>query len=302
VAEALQARLVERYRDPRRVDVGRSEAWRLPRPTARSFGQDSTRLAAETAAECGAGAIIDGGGGDNLFCSLQSARPAADCLLSEAAVGRFWSTAETIAQLAQTATWRVAWHAWRMKQGGCCQYRWPLDRRFLSPDAIRASAGAAAHPWLSSPGGALPGKAAHVALVAAAQSVAEGYDAEDELTLCSPLISQPLVEACLQVPSWLWYEEGLNRAVARRAFAAVLPEQTVRRRSKGAPDGFVAEIYAANRGTIRTMLLQGWLSRQGLLDLGALASALHDPGPVRGHDFLRIMQLVDAEAWARSWT
>ena len=135
-----------------------------------------------------------------------------------------------------------------------------------------------------------------------AQSVAEGYDVEAAVPTFSPLISQPLVEACLQVPSWLWFDSARNRAIARRAFVGRLPDATLQRRSKGAPDCFIAELFEANRPKIRTLLQGGLLRELGLIDVDKLTLALDDNIPVRGHDFLRIMQLVDAEAWARCWS
>lgn len=302
VARSCGVRLVERYRDPSRVALERSAAACLPRPTARSFTQETARIAAEVACETGSEAIFDGGGGDNIFCSLQSARPAADCLMSEAGRGFFWRTAESIAQLAQTSLWAVARRAWMIKWRRSPAYRWPLDIRFLSAEARAELNGAVNHPWLIVPTGIPPGKAAHVALIAAAQSVAEGFDMESALPTFSPLISQPLVEACLQVPSWLWFEAGRNRAIARRAFAGRLPDATLQRRSKGAPDCFIADLYDTNRGLIRQMLMDGVLRQLRLLDVVSLENQLDEDAPVRGHDFLRIMQLTDAEAWARCWS
>ncbi|MGK4422636.1 asparagine synthase-related protein, partial [Klebsiella pneumoniae] len=72
-----------------------------------------------------------------------------------------------------------------------------------------------------------------------AQSYVEGHDPQDLLPTVSPLLSQPLVETCLGVPSWLWFEGGRNRVVARRAFAGDLPADVIWRRSKGTPDSFV---------------------------------------------------------------
>lgn len=301
VARSAGVHLVERFRDPSRVALERSAAARLPRSTARSFTQETARIAAEVASETGSKTIFDGGGGDNIFCSLQSARPAADCLMSEAGRDFFWRTAESIAQLAQTSLWAVARRAWMMKWRRSPDYRWPLEIRFLSAEARAELDGAANHPWLIAPTATLPGKAAHVALIAAAQSVAEGFDMEVALPTFSPLISQPLVEACLQVPSWLWFEAGRNRATARRAFAGRLPDATLQRRSKGAPDCFIADLYEANRGLIRQILMDGVLRQLRLLDVAALEKQLDEDAPVRGHDFLRIMQLADAEAWARCW-
>jgi asparagine synthase (glutamine-hydrolysing) len=301
VTAALGAPLFERFRDPSRVMPLYSAAARLARPTARSFGQESARHVAEIASDTRATAIFDGGGGDNVFCSLQSVRPAADCLMTEAPPAAFWRTAGSIAQLAQTSLFTVAVRAWRTSRRRSPDYPWPMDLRFLSPEARRASAGAAAHPWLVAPSDALPGKAAHVALITAAQSVVEGFDAEDALPICSPLISQPMIELCLRIPSWLWFEDGQNRAIARRAFSRDLPAETIGRRSKGAPDSFVADIYQANRAEIRSMLKEGVLHELGLLDLVSLSAVLDDPSPLAGYDFLRVMQLADAEAWARCW-
>lgn len=301
VTAALGVPLFERFRDVSRVAPLHSAAARLARPTARSFGQESARNSAEIARETRAAAIFDGGGGDNVFCSLQSVRPAADCLLDQAPSALFWQTSGSIAQLAQASLWTVAVRAWRTSRRRSPDYPWPMDLRFLSPEARRASAGSTAHPWLDAPPGALPGKAAHVALITAAQSVVEGFDAEDPLPTCSPLISQPMIELCLRIPSWLWFEDGHNRAIARRAFSNDLPAGTIQRRSKGAPDSFVADIYQGNRAEIRSMLMEGVLNDLGLLDRAALCQVLDDPSPLTGHDFLRVMQLADAEAWARCW-
>ena len=302
VARALGVPLIARYREVSNVNVEQSAAARLPRPTARAFVQETSRIASEVALETGCKVIFDGGGGDNVFCSLQSARPAADALMSDAGERFFWQTAKAIAQLAQASIWTVARRAWLTKWRRSPAYRWELDTRFLAPEAAKHIGEDSAHPWLVAPMGMLPGKAAHVALIAAAQSVVEGFDAEDTLATYSPLISQPLVEACLQVPSWLWFENGRNRAIARRAFQTHLPAATITRRSKGAPDCFIADLYDANRSVIRDMLLGGVLGGHGLLDTDALLEALDDDAPVRGHDFIRVMQLVDAEAWARCWS
>lgn len=300
-AERVGCALVERWREAARVDLQRSVAADLPRPGA-SFLQETQRLVAETAVELGAVAVFDGGGGDNVFCSLQSASPVADCWLADGAVGRLWPTACSIARLAETGVpkvlWRGARRAWQRRRG----YRWPLDRRFLSNAAAHAHDGVELHPWLASPRGALPGKAAHVALLAAAQSYVEGFDPDQQPVPVAPLLAQPLVETSLRVPSWLWFDRGLNRAVAREAFRADLPSAVIERRSKGSPDGFIGEIYEINRATLREMLLGGLLAANGLVDQAALGRMLDDPALPKGHDYLRVIQLADAESWARAWT
>lgn len=302
VANRLGIRLVIRFRKIAGVDVGQSLAAHLPRPSARSFAQESHRLTTLTAVDAGCDAVFDGGGGDNVFCSLRSARPAADCLLCEDGRGAFWKTASTVAELSQAPVWRVAWRALLMSHRRSVDFRWRFDTRFLSPEARALAGTVPVHPWLQAPDRMLPGKAAHVALIAAAQAVAQGRDPQANLPTCSPLVSQPIIEECLKIASWLWFDKGHDRAVARSAFAPFLPAETIWRRSKGAPDCFVAELYEANQPTIRELLLGGELRRLGLLDSAALERALGEEGPVRGHNFLRLMQLTDAESWARCWS
>lgn len=300
-ASACGAPLIERYRELSTIRLDHSAAAGLPRPVARSFAQESTRLAGEVARETGAAALFDGGGGDNVFCSLQSARPIVDQARSGESLAAVLRTAGDIARLSQASLWAVVRRALLARWHGLSAYPWSADYRLLSREALAVTAAGIDHPWLRAPPEALPGKAAQVALIAAAQSVVEGSDPRDALPSLSPLISQPLVEACLRVPSWMWFSEGLNRAVARGAFAGDLPPSIVQRRSKGAPDSFVAEIFETNRATIFEMLMEGELARAGVVDRSALAAELLDEGPVRGHMFVRIMQLLDAEVWARSW-
>ncbi|HWU96464.1 MAG TPA: asparagine synthase-related protein, partial [Sphingomonas sp.] len=146
----------------------------------------------------------------------------------------------------------------------------------------------------------LPAKAAHVAMIVTAQSVAEATDPLDTLPTLSPLMAQPVVEACLRVPSWLWLGNGNNRAVAREAFSDRLPSDIAWRRSKGTPDSFLIDLYESQRPTIRALLLGGILHDLDLLDADALAQVLDDPRPVIGYDFVRVMRLADIDAWARS--
>ena len=131
-----------------------------------------------------------------------------------------------------------------------------------------------------------------------AQNLAEAINAQAPAQAISPLITQPVAEACLRVPSWLWLAPGQDRAAARHAFQSALPQAIVHRRSKGTPTSFVATIFDRNRPAIRDMLLGGRLAALEILDVNAVERALDIAGPVRDLRFVRIMELVDAEAWA----
>lgn len=301
VARHIGVELIEARRDPARIDPSLSPARDLPRPSIPLFRQESDRIAAEEAERSGSALVMDGGGGDNVFCALQSASPVADCLLRRAGWRHCAPTAASLAEMAQVSVPAVLHAAISRAVRPSRGYRWPLQSDFLSQDA-RAFLARAPHPWLQAPPGALPGRAAHVALIAAAQSYVEGLDPIRDPPLAVPLLAQPLVELCLRIPSWLWFDGGLNRAVARRAFAGELPPAILRRRSKGTPDSFLAQIFELHRQRIRDELLGGALRSQGLIDLPALLALFASGRPLADGELQRIMALYDAEIWCRAWS
>lgn len=114
-----------------------------------------------------------------------------------------------------------------------------------------------------------------------------------------PLLSQPVVEACLKVPSWMWIAEGRNRAVARDAFADVLPADVLHRRSKGTFTNYSGAVYRRNKSRLREYLLTGQLAKHGLLDIDALRQ-FFDRGLGQQDDtFMRIFDLCAVENWVR---
>lgn len=133
------------------------------------------------------------------------------------------------------------------------------------------------------------------------QRFAEGYPRKENLELISPLLAQPIVELCLSIPTWQWIEGGINRSVARSAYRGAIPDDILFRTVKGGPDAFSIDILNRFRPTIRELLLDGLLSANGILDRVAVDRYLGMPGPFRDNGYLRLLALVDAEAWARHW-
>ena len=300
MADCVGRPLHEALRDVGRIEPERSAAARLPRPAGRLFEQETARIACEIAAITGAQAIVTGGGGDNVFCSLQSAAPVADRLLVQGPRRGVLDTAREIGRLAPASVPAVLWAALgRLPQRNRRSPAAP-DLSFLERDAGDIVSGPP-HPWLATPARALPGKAAHIKLLAAAESFMQGFDPRADLPTIAPLLSQPLVETCLAIPSWRWFERERNRAIARRAFADVIPELIVRRGSKGTPDSFAAEIYERFRLPLRERLLDGLLAAERILDTAAIEKAFARAGALAPADYRRLLRLADVEAWARAW-
>jgi asparagine synthase (glutamine-hydrolysing) len=133
------------------------------------------------------------------------------------------------------------------------------------------------------------------------QNISDGKERLSLAPVYYPLLSQPLVELCLRIPSWMWISGGRNRALARDAFAVSLPPAILTRRSKGDFTAFCGSIYARNRTVLVEHILGGWLSDQGLLDRTAVEAYLADPTPARDYGFYRLLEIAAVETWARSW-
>lgn len=299
VTTRIGRQLVERDMASGLPDIERLAAVRLARPVARSFEQHAYSLALEQAAELGCDGLVDGGGGDNVFCSLQSASPAADCLLDPQGRPDFWRLCGDIGRIAETSRWKVAWRAFVRSRDAARPSRWPIDLRFLHGDACALGDTAVRHPWLDENLLALPGRAAHIATLVAAQGYAEDGPHGAKQEAISPLLSQPLIEHCLRIPSWSWFANGRNRAAARRAFEPLLPSEVAWREGKGSPDSLLARLFETNRALLRDHLGDGLLAKARIIDREAVTAAIDDPRPAHGTGFGRILQLADTESWAR---
>lgn len=294
--------LYERIEDVASVDLTRSDAADLPRPVARAFAQSGDAHFQDIATRISADAFFSGGGGDNVFCYLQSAAPVADRLLVDGMGRNALRTAADMAQMSGVSVGRTFAKGIQRAWFRSPEYRWPIDASFMSSDFMSEHGVEFAHPWLRPPPHALPGKAGHIALIMAFFNHVDGFGRECMAPRVIPLLSQPIVELCLRIPTWLSCSGGCNRSVARAAFRADLPPRIANRASKGSPGSFVLDIFQRKTPQVKAMLNEGVLAANKLIDLDAVNQAIARPIPANNLQILRIMRLVDVEAWARSWT
>lgn len=283
-----------------KLDPRTSASDGLPRPSRKSFMSAVDSALAAARDSVGACAVLDGNGGDNLFCFLHSAGPVADRLRCEGAGIGAWSTFLDMCRLtgsdAPTMARAVLRRLARRRPG---LNLWPADTRLLAEGYEGLENSSPLTPWLEIPVGPHRSKRDHLALIMRAQNHVHGLGAG--LPRFSPLMSQPLVEFCLGIPSWIWCRGGINRALARAAFADVLPREILQRTSKAGPDSFVRHAFESNRSSIRELLLDGLLARRGLLDLAAVERALCVDAVSGDSIVYRLLDLAEAENWAQSW-
>lgn len=252
--------------------------------------------ALEAAAERhGATAYYTGGGGDSVFCYLRTAAPSTDAWRAH----RF-STAITAARDLASVHQCTFWKATRLTLSKLWRpLRSPFhsDLTFLTPNPTYAEP--EAHPWFAAPMNALPGDRERIFDLAGNQlfesQAARGY----RLPLRFPLLSQPVIEACLRAPSWMWIAGGRNRAVARTAFSDLLPSDVLNRQSKATYMSYLGAMYERNKHQIEDFLLSGRLRSQGFLDTCAINTLFSKPLLPRDRTFLRMFDLCMVENWVR---
>ncbi|WP_037565880.1 asparagine synthase-related protein [Sphingomonas sp. UNC305MFCol5.2] len=285
--------------DRQAVDLRRSDAAALPRPSARAFAQAVDRASLAAAAEMGCDAFVSGGGGDNVLWYFQTVAPALDRLQCEG-VGGFLATLNELAWMTGASRADALRHVvrrWLRRR----PRPWPHDVSLLAPD-VRTLEPMPAHPWLPAPPGTLPGVQAYARLLVLMQGHFEWVARAETAPVLAPLLAQPVVETCLAVPSWLWCRDGQNRAVARAAFRDLLPAAILARGTKGGFDGFSHGLFVHNRDLVRDLLLGGCLAEQRLLDLPAIEALLGNEARISNLLANRLLRLVSVEAWLRSWS
>ncbi|BAK67365.1 hypothetical protein SLG_26900 [Sphingobium sp. SYK-6] len=280
------------------IDIDRPVSPHLPRPIGRTLIQAYERAHLEVARSEGSDAFITGNGGDNVFGYSQSAAAITDRYFARGFTPGLFMTFLDVCRQTGGGPGEALRAAWRTRRRR--RYPWPCSAMFLDSDACLAT-GEIAHPWFEAPPDALPGKAAHIAALLRVQHVLDPGRGAFAPVL-TPLVSQPVLEACLAIPSWQWRSGGRDRAVARLAFAADLPDAVLFRRTKGGPDGVSATILRNHREQIRSRLLEGNLARQQIIDRDAVDRRFRSDMPFTGEEQVRLLDLLDTEAWTGVWS
>lgn len=245
--------------------------------------------------KCGVDSFFSGGGGDTIFCYLKTAAPAVDAFRERGVMAGI-AAIEDLAALHRCTIFKAG-RLTLKKMLRQPRKTWKEDRTLLNPACV--STVSEHHPWMDAPPGALPGDREKIHDLIGTQLFRETALRGAEHSTHFPLLSQPVMEACLKVPTWMWIADGRNRAIARQAFADLLPQAILDRRSKGSYMGYMATIYIRNKQKMHEFLEEGQLCAHDLLDRPALANFFAKDLASRDLSFLRIFDLCAAENWVR---
>ena len=297
--------LVERERNREfRIDSVMRIA-RLPDPVP-YVGYMNSRTDASLARAHGASAIFTGAGGDSVFYEIPRWWPAADYLATRGLDVGFPAAALDAARLGRLSVWLTIglalrqWHKPDLAETHMMGHKELLCADHLGLDSNDPQR--FMHPALLEAGDLPIGKYMQTIAVMYPLGYYDPFEQAAAPELVNPLLSQPLVELCLKLPTYLLTQGGRGRALVRRAFAQDLPAQIVNRRSKGGMEEHVKQVLLDNLDFVRGMLLDGQLAARGLIDRDRIAAFLSGRPSVLAAPIGQFHSLVAVEAWLSRWS
>lgn len=297
VAAHLGVELRSLIFDAERTDYA---AIRRAPATAKPSPADMAFASAEITGVFGQGrlyALTSGQGGDQIF----SRRPLVDGAADAIRDGRPWSEIQRIvweeAHLSRKPLSEVLAKTWL----GLTQSHGRRVSELLNShsdvrdgDATAALAYQLSHPWLKDIDHRGPTRS-YRALNLLDLAFYQRPTPASAYSVAAPVFaSQPVVETILRIPPYLMQQGGRMRALARAAFADLLPTSTLNRVSKGDTTRHFRRALDKNLSYLRSLLLDGALVRRGIVDRTGLERDLRAP---EGRALFRISAALVAESW-----
>jgi len=267
--------LIEHPRkDDVRLDAIRNLV-RHPHPFYARYAVEYSRTEAAIAESCGATAIFSGEWGDALFYVSGDMQPAIDYAWRHRLSPRVFGAALDTSRREGHVIWSVL--ATAISQGWSRKAppdpwtpRMERHRALLTPEIIAWASRNSnfRHPWHIHRNGIAPGKFMHIydSTLHDLQPFYDPIGASTDPDQVAPLNSQPIVELCFRIPTYLHTLGGWERAIARRAFLSDVPRPNITRRTKGAADDHLKFILMKNIDFVRDVLLEGRLASDGIID------------------------------------
>lgn len=280
---------------------------RSPRPVSYQYQVRHGRFEAQIAKERNATAFFQGAGGDQVFYQGRLPLSVADYFQEHGLRMPLARLALDVSHAHRKSLWWVLGTAIRAQMRSRDHILYAelgafqsLIRREII-DAVRKCD--LVEPWLKAAGDIPRGKLWHILTTSISPPFYDVFGNVECAERIRPLLSQPLIELCLQTPTYVLAAGGVDRAVARSAFAGAVPSKIIHRRSKGGIDAYLEQLLRRNLKFVREFLLDGLLVKERLLDRVRLENALADVGTRRTREAGEILaHHLPLEAWARSWT
>ena len=256
------------------------------------------RVAAATEART----LWTGQGGDHIFLQTADYSSAQDYRTTRGIRPGLIAAVRDAAQVSRQPYWFVLQSA----LGSAHNSERRQDKMTRTPYFVTKTAlpdnvdGYVSHPWTTDADDLPRGKQSQIRYLA---EVINRHRPIPHLELAPqhhPLMSQPLIETCLRIPTYLLIQGGRERALARDAFADRLPPEILRRRDKGSIISYTTEMLRQGEPFVREVLLGGALASAGIIAPDQLKPYIVQSQPFREEHLLPLLACLAAEMWVRT--
>lgn len=297
VANRLDIELTETLYSPQACDLAQPPAFASARPVSFAVLDGIDAALGAATARTGATSLFSGIGGDNIFALTHSVAPVLDAFRARGPGMTMFGALADLAGVGRVSLWRALRLSVLQWRRGT-EARWPRDESYVAPGTLPLAP--FPHPWDAGAADVPYGKRVQVQAIRRIMDFVDRPARWFDRDVVTPLLSQPLVELCLSIPSWDWIAGGRDRAVARAAFADRLPAEVVWRRNKGRLETMCAQLFLAQRDALTELLLEGRMAREGLLDRSKIETYLARDHIEGDYDYFRLLEFADLERWIAS--
>lgn len=274
----------------------------VARPSIYAFAFADVAYREKLAQATGASAYMRGHAGDQLFFGTKSTWLARDFRHDNGLSIGLLGAASAGARLSETSFWSSLRGAFRdpsleeilSRPSG-------VKRRYLARDlGAEIAIEDIVHPWVVDCAKLGPGKVQQINALSAAISQ-DPYEQLGPIENLSPLLSQPLLEWGLRVPTYLLCARGVSRGLARHTFESALPTQIINRFSKATNAGELKGLVSSpqNASYIRTLLQDGILASSGFVAADELSATFKPNAQASfyNEDLRTVLACIGVESW-----
>jgi asparagine synthase (glutamine-hydrolysing) len=259
------------------------------------------RIAEEFACD----SVWTGEGGDHLFLQDHHPYSAADYLVAHTFSVRFPSIVHDSALLSRDSVWSVLSRAlyYKLHPGASppATFGGAGHRFLLQPMDSDWADGSSAYPWREGKERVVPGKQLQLDPLSDLLNRHKPLLGLEIPVEHHPLVSQPLIEASLQIPTYHLLRGGRQRAMARDAFSDRVPVCILKREDKGNILDQDRAILRESAPFLRERLLDGVLASRGILNRAALEQFFLHQETFTLDELFPLFACIAAENWAQHW-
>jgi asparagine synthase (glutamine-hydrolysing) len=305
MAKAVDVELIESpwHAQGVAIDASKFGAQLLVKPSVQALLVNDVEFTNRLARDCRAVATWTGQGGDHLFLQPPLDLYAADYVYEHGFISRFGESVRNGARLTRKSYWSVLRCAIAY---GVIRRSWkpvsviPTHAALVRREALPANfASFVRNPWLTDVDDLPRGKQFHIALLANLVNRAAPTARLEIAPQHHPMISQPLIETCLRISTYMHSNGGHSRALARDAFRAWLPPEIANRQDKGESTSYMMKFVRENVGVLKPLLLDGILVRENLVSRAQMEKCLSRP--LGDMQLFPMLACISGELWARTW-